>query len=214
MTEPGATESIVKTDTLCRRCGYNLRALPVVGLCPECGTAVAQSLAGNWLRHADPEWLEKVRLGASVKLWNILVTFVLSFVVGLLMLVGLPPAAIMLVSSVGGALGLWATFLITTQEPRVSLQEDTVTLRTALRIFAVAAFIGSVLQQAGGPGTTRFPLASASGPTAGFSLALPLVGAVLSLASVFVLWGELLYLRRFAVRIPDPKLVKSTTMLM
>ena len=43
---------------------------------------------------------------------------------------------------------------------------------------------------------------------------MQVVGGVLGLVGMFVAWGELLYFRRFAHRIPDPKLAKSTTLLM
>jgi len=45
----------VVSDVPCRRCSYNLRGLNYAGRCPECGTAVGQSIYGNLLRFSDPE---------------------------------------------------------------------------------------------------------------------------------------------------------------
>lgn len=186
-------------DVSCRRCGYNLRTLRTDAVCPECGTRVADSLRGNSLRDADPEWVEELSFGAGLKLWNIALGIVGGFAAGLLVAAGLPPGLIVLATLIGGALGLWATFLITTQEPRISLQEDPLTLRKALRACAVVSFAGGVLGQAG---------------VMAVSVTLQIASAILGLAGMFVMWGELLYFRRFADRVPDEKLRRSTTMLM
>jgi len=212
MTDTAPPANTIAEDIPCRRCGYNLRGLNTAGACPECGTAIAQSLVGNMLRHADPEWLETLRSGASLKLWNIVLIIFGSIAAGLLVAAGIPATVLVVISLLGGLLGLWATFLITKQEPRIALQEDTVTLRTALRACAVAAFCGSLLQYVGAPTGMSLPVASA--PVGAWYFFLALLSAVLSVAGIFVMWGELLYLRRFALRIPDDKLSQSTTLIM
>ena len=53
-------------DVPCRRCGYNLRSLPADGKCPECGSAVAISIHGFYLRFAPPEWVRRLALGAKL----------------------------------------------------------------------------------------------------------------------------------------------------
>ncbi len=56
----------------CHRCGYDLRAHPPDGKCPECGTSVAESrqVAANPLRPAwrnsDPRWRRRMLAGAWV----------------------------------------------------------------------------------------------------------------------------------------------------
>ncbi len=126
----------------------------------------------------------------------------------------LPRAAsvLALFTVIGGLLGLWATFLITTQEPRIALQEDTVTLRTVIRSCAVASFCGSLLQYVGAPaGMSKAVVGASAGAWYAF---LGILTVALGFAGVFVMWGELLYLRRFADRVPDHKLTKSTTLIM
>lgn len=191
---------VLEEDTPCRRCGYNLRGLLPTGLCPECGTAIAHSIIGNLLKQADADWLERLRFGTSLKLWNILLSILVGVAAAAILAAGLPPPLITIIGIAGGALGLCATILITSQEPRIALQEDPVTLRKALRTCAALAFVGGVISNAN--------------TTANWAIVMQIVGSALSLAGVFVAWGELLYFRRFADRIPDTKLVKSTTLLM
>jgi hypothetical protein len=78
-----ATESIpagllnasgtVHVDVACRRCGYNLRGLQPDGCCPECGAAIGLSCYGDFLRFADPTWVETLAQGATLILWGTVV---------------------------------------------------------------------------------------------------------------------------------------------
>ena len=56
----------VEVERHCRRCGYDLRGLPADGRCPECGTPIADSGAGESLAFADADWLRRVALGCRV----------------------------------------------------------------------------------------------------------------------------------------------------
>lgn len=73
----GAVESIIK-DAACRRCGYNLRGTSVEGRCPECGTAAGVSVQGDYLRYADPRWVESLARGVKFMLWGIVIGLLLS----------------------------------------------------------------------------------------------------------------------------------------
>ncbi len=194
--EPG---NALSQDMPCVRCGYNLCGLTTDKLCPECGTPIDRSTHGNLLKFADTAWLEQLRRGTTVRLWSI--------IFGILMIVALSflsPVASTgpteILGLIGGALGLWATFLITTQEPRISLQEDTVTLRTVIRFCAIVSLVAGYVQST--------VVASSGGSTVGLAVReLPLAGLV-------ALIGELLYLRRSALRIVNLKLARSTRVVM
>jgi len=124
----------------CIVCGYDLRASPADGNCPECGAAVERSLHGDWLRYADQHWVRAVHRGLSwtwrgVAAVLISIIAMLIFVIGLVVLgsLSLTPlpgwfegAFIVIVSILwlgGGAslaLGLW---LLSTPEPRTAEAE-------------------------------------------------------------------------------------------
>lgn len=196
-----AAGTMVGDDTPCARCGYNLRGLTTDRSCPECNTPILQSIQGNLLCFADPDWLEKLRLGMTVKLWNIVLVIIGSIVVAVLIAVGLPPVFQFLFSLAAASVGLWAAFLITTQEPRVSLAEDPVSLRRVVRGCAILGLVGEILQHTGA--------VSAHGS------ALIVVGVTLGGLTIIVSYfGEFIYLRRFARRIPNDGLARSTTFVM
>src|SRR5688572_24517360 len=69
-------------DIGCRGCGYNLRGLNLGAACPECSTPVGDSIAGDLLSFANPEWIQGLASGAR------LVAFgqIASIVVGILTL--------------------------------------------------------------------------------------------------------------------------------
>jgi hypothetical protein len=128
----------ISTDLPCVSCGYNLRGLDPAGRCPECATPVRKSLHEDLLRYAHPGWLRKVRWGARILYWS----GVLS------LLVGLPPA-LAAFFAVGSArrsaaiviasqflVYIIGTWLLTVQEPRLSLNEPRWPPRKTLRIAA------------------------------------------------------------------------------
>jgi len=58
----------------CHRCGYDLRAHPPDGICPECGASVAESrrlaaipIRPAW-RHSDPRWRRRLLAGVWILL--------------------------------------------------------------------------------------------------------------------------------------------------
>lgn len=193
------TPRTVDRDVPCVRCGYNLRGLTPDTRCPECGTAVNQSLQGNFLRFADPDWLGRLQTGTSLKLWNVLFGLLLGAGSYFAQSMQGSRAIPMLLSLVSGMLALAAAFLITSPEPAVH-HEDGMSLRQLVRICAITAFCGGIIMQAGKLGMGGFIAVG--------------VGGLLQLTGVVQLFGEFVYYRRFARRIPDAKLERSTSTVM
>ncbi len=105
---------MLAADTICRRCGYNLRGLRPEGVCPECATAIALSLAGNRLRDAEPRWVAKLAAGVRWTFWGGLWTPILG-VVFLLQVVTFSPlwGAIAVAAALARYRGAW---LLTARE--------------------------------------------------------------------------------------------------
>lgn len=189
----------IDSDLPCGRCAYNLRGLTAQMTCPECGTPVSRSLQGNWLSLADPDWLNRLRLGVALKLWGMLAALVVGLGAAITMMAGAPPSLITILGMAGGLLGLLAVFLITSPEPTVGSAEDPINLRKVVRASAVVGFAGGAMLQAN--------------PFGG-SVPVQAICHTLSLAGVVAMFGEFVYLRRFARRIPNPKLAQQTTTVM
>jgi hypothetical protein len=184
----------------CTRCGYNLRGLATDGLCPECGTKITRSVHGNLLRYADPDWLGKLRLGSTLMLWNTLMSMLVGLGAAAVAGLGLPIVLVGVVSLVAGGMGLWAMFLITTPEPAIAYEEDPITVRRIIRICAVSGFLGSALLEAA--------------PSLGRGMPFFLGAGFLALVGLVAHFGFFVFLRRFALRIPDDDLAKQTRVVM
>lgn len=61
----------VEHDRNCIRCSYNLRGLAVDAVCPECALPVRDSLRGNLLQFAAPEYLATIHRGVRLILIGI-----------------------------------------------------------------------------------------------------------------------------------------------
>ena len=138
----------------CVTCGYDLRSLPIEQSCPECGTPIELSLRGDLLSQSDPAWVARLARGQSVLVLGarfclicMVCAFVIPFlgvVVGLIFAFGFGiginiPSWVfdVLFWSFGGALLVGVDFatlgcaLITTQNPRDSLRESSISNRGA-----------------------------------------------------------------------------------
>lgn len=187
----------LNVDTPCVICGYNLRGLTVDKVCPECGSPVGRSIHGNMLRYADPKWLGSVLLGVRLTLWHILATIALVLLVALFTEV-LDLSQVFLIAPIiaVAALSLLAAFMITTQEPKIAMEEDTVTLRRVVRVCAAVAFVGDGIKSL----SSLLP----------DSLVVVIAAGVTGLFGLVAYFGMFVYLRRFALRIPNKKLAQST----
>ena len=200
-------DGTIQQHMACRRCGYNLRGLTLDMACPECSTPVGDSVHGDLLAFADPDWLDRLRLGTTINLWLTALIALASlggFLAALLGAVNyMNSIAVTLFGLLCSGLSLWASFLITTQEPRISLEEDTVTLRKVVRGCALIGFFGGALQEA-----------AAQLQTSQAMILAFVLEAALVPVWIVAYFGEFLYYRRFARRIPDQRLARSTTIVM
>lgn len=150
------------TDRACVRCSYNLRGLPTDGVCPECGTPVADSLRGYYLAFAAPKYLAALADGlglvlagipvyATVLLGGAAATFTLggrfnqALIGTLCRLALLVPTALLLI-------GYWR---FTRPDPGLTARESWTSVRRVIRASVVvqaAAAGAGVLAVAGGPG--------------------------------------------------------------
>ena len=72
-----AIDSVVTTPRACVKCGYNIRGLFAGSACPECGTAVAESLRGDLLQHAGVDYIRTILKGHSWVLNSLLAVFLI-----------------------------------------------------------------------------------------------------------------------------------------
>jgi hypothetical protein len=193
------SQGAIAIDLPCLQCGYNLRGLDPASRCPECGADITRSTRGDLLRFANPDWLRRVKLGADLMLATILLSLVLGLGVGCLGVV-LPSAMgrilAVLVALAAGFCRLAAVYLITTQEPRISLTEREVTWRRALRALAVITFVATIVLAA--EIVQHIPVLFQLG------------SVVFALATPVITFGYFAYAETFAVRIPNPKLARSS----
>lgn len=209
---PYSAPETLATDVECIHCGYNLRGLASDGRCPECGTPVQFSSQGNLLCYSDPEWVQRLLWGVRLALWTILLWVFLAVAGGIAgvfasltgpTLLRFVPLVTLALQIGGGVVGLASLFLVTSQEPRISLTEDPVTLRKVLRTLAVVGFASGLVQTL----VDMFPASTAT-------QLIGIAAAIVSLVWLVSYFGWFVYMRRFARRIPDEKLAKSTSRLM
>jgi hypothetical protein len=185
-------------DVKCRRCGYNLRGLNHAGRCPECGTPAGLSCHGDLLRFADPAWVEKLARGARLIVWGVLISIIVSIAGVLLVTVSGMSALAPVVAILGSIVGLYGAWLLTEPDPSGIGEDRYVTDRKIVR-FALAVGLASQVLQFGQRASVAIP-----------SLFV-LVAALAGLAGLVGIVGEfakLTYLRKLALRIPEPELAR------
>jgi hypothetical protein len=196
------TTATIDADTFCSQCGYNLRGLRSDGRCPECGLSIAESIRGDALCFADPDWLRKIELGTLVKLWSVLILVIMVGVAVALPRAPISPILVWLPPLLCGGGWIWSTYLITTPEPRLEKREDPVNLRRIVRISAILAMAGIVIEMI------------AAMMIREIAQVLDTAAAVLALAWVVQIFSEMIYYRRFAGRVPSPKLARTSTVIL
>lgn len=212
-TAPG-DGSILNADRSCFRCSYNLRGLPIAGVCPECGTPVQDSLRGILLQFASAKYLSTIHSGLSLILNGILL-MVLLFVVSVFMgvrLVGgnyrLAIAGLQIIASVMMLLGYWK---YTEPDPGFAGTELPTAARKVMRVTVViqaaATAAGFLLSFA----AIVFLVGGAA--TSGASAVL-LVAGIANIAGIGAFavqfFATMRYTRWMASRVPDVYILKRT----
>lgn len=221
-------------DRPCLRCGYNLRGLMDTGTCPECGSPVRESLRGNLLRYAAPEYVGLLERGARLVWWSIavvLLMIIFGIVAGVIAAGAGGPVGpawggttigslfplVMLASSALGLLGWW---LLSTRDPadqRDSAANSRQVLRATLVISATCALLNFALgATTGGPGFTPPRGAGPGGPTPinAAAMAASLAALLSNLAWLVQFYASMLYLRTLAPRIPDDRISRRAKAMM
>ena len=80
---------MVKQGAACLGCSYDLGGLNNSGACPECGKPIIESLRGNYLQYADPEWFETLIRGSRMTARGFWIAIAALICVALLMIISL-----------------------------------------------------------------------------------------------------------------------------
>lgn len=227
--EQDGAPQIVADARPCLVCHYNLQGLPASGVCPECGTPVADSLRGNLLRYSPLPFLRTLRAGISLAFWSVVALVVLrciEFVTGIFTAAtaafgwaALSQAVFEGLSLIVSGLSLYAWWLFSTPDPALLGQDRAEKARRWLRV-GVVAVAGSTLAsfllttaQAAGLLPTVVPVAPGPGvPPPALPFWPLVIGGAIGLAG-FAAWGvqffaTMLYLRHMAMRMLDLELFR------
>ena len=203
---------------VCLRCGYALTGLDADGICPECGTPVADSRRGALLKFSDPEYVATLHRGVLLLLVGSITAIGLSTLGGVLL------AAMALSQSAGtGGGGTWTGTLMqvaqglqllgvageamvilgwwwfSTADPALPPAARGDRPRLVIRIALVFGVLG-LLAGIGMNGTGVGPQTFGGGLTILGGVLMLLAG----LAQVARFFGGMVYLRWMAPRLPDP----------
>lgn len=218
-TSTGPDLPLVDQDRGCVRCGYNLLGLRVNGICPECGTPVADSLKGFLLQFSDATYLKTVQSGVGLVLNAILLMIVLS-VIGLVAGVaaasgGVGSQATIQVGLAFGSLVLTGMLLLgywrySQPDPAYVGMERTDSARSVIRgsviAMAIISLLSLVIQV-----MLLLSFAAADVTIIGIFVAISLALNLLSLVAWLVNFiATTRYTRWLAGRIPDAYIVRRT----
>ena len=217
---------------LCMRCGYDLTGLASDGVCPECGTPVADSMRGNLLADRSPEYVRTLKRGLSLVLNGILLWFVVIFLtsVGTAFLGvsagasgSAPPSFITSgwLTLFSGAINLgfsamilFGYWLFTARDPGDPVRDGAPTARNVLRVAvivqascdALSLLLTSIVAVLAGPQMLAGSAVSGSGGVYIMLIAVSsLLGLVSFAAFVTIFFSAMLYVKGMAHRLPDDK---------
>lgn len=207
---PTAELADANADALhCRACGYDVRGISGLSpACPECGTPLAKTLAGDRLDAADPAWVHRLATGLSFSAVGEAVTFLLLFpdvrraVLGQHVdpsEVDLRGWVVWLAATVLQWVGTW---MLTTREPNVWKEPLGATLRLVLR----GGVVADVVLRLGIPLAIELGDSGARPP-----LIVSYTHVLIALALTAVWW---VYVRRIQLRIPRAGLATASQFTM
>lgn len=194
--------SLVTHDRACVGCGYNLLGARVAGVCPECGTPVAQSLRSVLLGDASAEYRARLVRGLGWIIHGILALIVLAIGASLASsMLGLRTDVIVEGATLVPACLIYAGYWeYSTPEPGYNGTDEPRRTRAVLRVSVVVTAVCTVA------GTTGAPLRALAPGLGGMLHVLLGVSVLLrGLSVLFTLFCTLQYTRWIAQRIPSPK---------
>lgn len=177
----------------CIQCGYQLAGLSPQGVCPECGTPVAESIKGDGLAFASVAYLRTIARGLSMVRWAVLLT--VCVFIGVLMVNVFFWANLASWWAAVGArlvyllpLGLNAVgwYMLTGNDPMLPAERDTIS-RPIARYSALAIVLVWAVR------TAFAPLPTAMASAVEFAMPALVVGHVVAAG---------LFLRHMALRAP------------
>ncbi|MCH8824876.1 MAG: hypothetical protein IH984_15375 [Planctomycetes bacterium] len=210
----------------CITCGYDLRGLEIDSSCPECGTSIELSMRGNRLSLSDPAWVAKLARGQSLLVQGLKI-FLLAICVGsVYLIIGI---VVPLVVSFGSRFTIPSWFLtaiftiigmgiffgiiiatigcilVTTQDPRESLRESSLSTRNIARkaLFAVYATVAIEF-------ACSFVLDLFTASNTVVQVYIIIMFIILGIFLMASLVATLRWLMNLALRIPDHELRKRT----
>lgn len=213
-TPPPFTSAVVKQGATCLGCSYDLGGLNNSGACPECGMPIIQSLRGNSLQYADPEWFQKLVRGSRMTALGFWIAIAALICVAMLMIISLMYSVDLTLSPNGFMehvlailtalavvtipLGwIWSCvgwFILTTPEPQRSphLSDRP---RRASRYSLIAWILFAVV-------TVSLYLIALQYPLLMSSNSMMMVIAIHAFTSSCFFWSSMTYIRDLANRVP------------
>lgn len=209
-------------DVACRKCDYNLRGLALDRNCPECETAIEQTINRSTLRFSDPIWLRQVRSGLtfmllyifSLILMNIFI-MVAAFGFGIgfsTRSIGLE-VCITIYLVVLLAIQVIAYMRMTTLESTVHMEDVGISSRRLARLTLIASIIAASISLI--TDSNRIVMFFSGINEIQFLIQVSKWTGVLSSVFGFVgMFALFVYARSLALRCPDDRLAKRTRLVM
>lgn len=207
--------AMVKQGATCLGCSYDLGGLNNSGACPECGKPIIQSLRGNYLQYADPEWFETLIRGSRMTARGFWIAIAGLMSVALLMIISLVSSVALTLSPKGfnelalailtavavvtiPLASIWSCvgwFILTAPEPQRS-QQLSDGPRRASRYSLIAWILFAVV-------TVSLYLIALQHPLLMPSNSLMMVFAIHTFISSCFFWSSMTYIRDLANRLPS-----------